>query len=92
MKKTFKCDCGTHLIEIEYNNIVEWTNTKTKKKYKENLPELCIGIYDIYNPDTGRKYKKPRLIADVIFNKGKTIDFVMHFLEDITLAYAMRKK
>lgn len=92
MKKIFKCDCGTHLIEIHYSNTIEWTNIKTKKKHKSNIPDLWIGIYDIYNPKTGRKYKKPELIADVVFNGGKSLDFIMHFLDDMTMTYSMRKK
>jgi len=92
VKKIFKCDCGTHLVEIGYETRTKWTHTKTKKIKIFNLPELWIGIYDIYNPDTGRKYKKPKLVADVIFNEGKSIDFIMHFLEDIAMKYAMRKK
>ena len=92
MKKTFKCDCGTHLVEISYETRTKWTHIKTKKKKIFNLPELWIGIYDIYNPNTGRKYKKPKLIADVIFNEGKNIDFIMKFLEDIVMEYIIRSK
>ena len=92
MKKTFKCDCGTHLVEISYETKTKWTHMKTKKTKIFNLPELWIGIYNIYNPATGRKYKKPKLVTDVIFNKGKSIDFVIKFLEDIVTAYIIREK
>lgn len=92
MKKTFMCDCGTHLVEISYETRTKWTHLKTKKTKIFNLPEIWIGIYDVYNPDSGRKYRKPKLIADVIFNKGKSVDFVMKFLEDILLKYSIRKQ
>ena len=49
MKKTFKCDCSTHLIKLDYTPA-----------------DLWIGIYDIYSSKTGRKYKNPKLIADVV--------------------------
>ena len=75
MKKTFKCICHAHLLEIEYN---------------EKDQEIWIGIYDIYNPDTGRKYKKPKLTGDVIFY-DKELDFLMNFLDDITMAWAVRR-
>lgn len=52
----FRCDCQTHLLELMY--------TKPTKKYP--FADLGLAIYDIYNPDTGRKYKKPKLIADVV--------------------------
>ena len=96
MKKTFKCICNAHLLEIHYSNTIEWTNTKTKKIEKENMPELWIGIYDIYNPNTGRKYKKPKLTADFEFmgseNWGKEMDFGMKFLEEIIMSYITRRK
>ena len=92
MKKTFKCDCNTHLIEISYEIKTKWTHFKTKKTKILNFPELWIGIYDVYNPNTGRKYKKPKLIADVVFNGGKSIDLIMKFLEDIVMEYAIRRK
>lgn len=96
MKKTFKCICKGHLLEIHYNNTIEWTHIKTKKKYKENIPDLWIGIYDIYNPNTGRKYRKPKLIADFELMGSeafaKEMDFGMKFLEDIVMAYITRKR
>jgi len=92
VRKIFKCDCGTHLVEISYETRTKWTHRKTKKTKIFNLSELWIGIYDIYNPDTGRKYKKPKLVADVIFNEGKSIDFAMKFLEAVLLKYLTRKQ
>lgn len=96
MKKKFECSCGGHLIKIEYNNTIEFTHIKTKKKHKENIPELWIGIYDIYNSKTGRKYKKPKLVEDVEFlgsdNYAKEMDNIMKFLEDIVMAYIIRRK
>ncbi len=49
----FRCDCETHILEITY--------TKPSKKFP--FADLWFGIYDIYSPK-GRKYKKPKLIAD----------------------------
>lgn len=96
MKKSFKCICGTHLLKIHYSNTIEWTNMKTKKKTKENTPDLWIGIYDIINTDTGKKYKKPKLVADFEFmgsdNWEKEMDLGMKFLEDIVTAYIIREK
>ena len=94
MKKTFKCICGVHLLEIHYSNTIEWTNMKTKKKRKEDTPELWIGIYDIRNPNTGRKYRKPKLICDFEVmgseDYAKEMDFLMHFLGDILTKWHCR--
>ena len=96
MKKTFKCSCKGHMIKIEYINTTEWINSKTKKKYKENIPELWIGIYALYGSKSGRKLKKPKLIDDVLFigahDFDKELDFIMKFLEDIVMQYITRKK
>jgi len=85
MKKTFLCSCQTHLIEVEYS---------TWSKFK--IPDLWIGIYDIYSPKTGRKYKKPKLISDVQFlgsrQYAKELDLFIHFLEDVSLKYLTRKQ
>ena len=61
MKKIFKCDCGTHLIEFDY-----YEQTKQDK-----TALLGIVIYDIYSPNKGRKYKKPKLTADVVLMDNK---------------------
>lgn len=86
MKKTFKCSCGTHLLEIEYSN--------TRIQYKENTPELWIGIYDTHNPNTGRKYKKPKLTSDVWFMMAqpytKEMESLMKFLENILTKWYCR--
>lgn len=96
MKKTFQCICGTHLLEIYYSNTIEFVNIKTKKKRKENTPELWIGIYDTHNPKTSRKYKKPKLIADFELMGSdafaKEMDLGMKFLENIVMQYIIRKR
>ena len=83
MKKKFKCSCRTHLLEINYET-------------KDKIPEIWIGIYDIYSPKTGRKYKKPRLIADTWFlgcqPYVKDMDFLMDFLENIVMTHITRRK
>ena len=85
MKKIFKCSCRTHIIEIEYD---------TWSKFK--IPDLWIGIYDIYNSKTGRKYKKPKLIGDVQLIGSqpydKEMNNLMHFLENIVMQYIIRRK
>lgn len=91
MKKTFKCDCKTHLIEIEYNNVTEWTHVKTKKKHKEEIPELAIAIYKLYGGKNSRKLKKPKLIGDVVIMNEKELDYLIHFLDDITMTWAVRR-
>jgi len=88
MKKTFKCSCKDHIIEISYE-VKKWDNG-------EKVPELWIGIYEIHSPKTGRKYKKPKLLEDVLFlltePYAKEMESVMEFLEDITMAWALRRK
>jgi hypothetical protein len=49
-----KCDCGGHLLEISYD------------KEKNTWEDISFVIYDLYNPKTGRKYRKPKMIADVL--------------------------
>lgn len=76
MYKIFKCDCGTHLIEIGY--------TKPTKKF--DAEDMFFAIYDLCNPDTGRKYKNPKLISDVVIfnnNSPKEVDILFKFLKDI---------
>lgn len=50
----FRCDCLTHILKIEDFSF-------SKMKYKG----LSFQLYDIYSPK-GRKYKTPKLIADVV--------------------------
>lgn len=57
----FRCDCGMHILEISF--------TKPNKKY--SFIDMWFGIYDIYSPKTGKKYKKPKLIADTIIMNNK---------------------
>jgi hypothetical protein len=55
MKKTFNCACTGHILEIDYEYINDMEGG-----------EVGIAIYDIYSEKTGRKLKKPKLIADVM--------------------------
>jgi len=48
----FKCDCCTHILEV------------SDFSYR-TIKGLSLCIYDIYSPK-GRKYKKPKLIGDVV--------------------------
>jgi len=75
MEKIFKCDCGTHLIAIGY--------TKPTKKF--DADDIWFAIYDLYNPETGRKYKNPKLSDVVIFNNNspKELDKLFKFLKDL---------
>jgi len=52
----FKCDCLTHLLKIE-----DFSTINKKVRIKG----LSFQIYDIYSKK-GRKYKKPKLTADVV--------------------------
>jgi len=52
-----RCDCQTHILEV------------TDFSYKI-FKGLSFCIYDIYSPK-GRKYKKPKLIADVAIMNNK---------------------
>lgn len=68
---TFKCDCETHILKIEDYSVDE-------------IPGLSFQIYDIYS-EKGRKYKNPKLIADVVImnNKypkeyDKLVKFILH--------------
>jgi len=47
----FRCDCLTHILKIE-----DFSD--------RDLKGLSIQIYDVHSPKD-RKYKKPKLIADV---------------------------
>ena len=48
----FKCDCCTHILEVADYSV-------------KGFPALSLAMYDIYSPK-GRKYKKPKLSADVV--------------------------
>ena len=59
MKKTFRCDCSGHILEIGY--------TKPTKRFPNG--DMFVAIYDVYNEKGDRKLRKPKLKADVmIFN------------------------
>ena len=76
MREIFKCDCGTHLVSIEYlipDKVFDWD-------------DLAIAIYDVYNPETGRKYKVPKLVSDVVIlnnNSPKELTKLIKFLQKI---------
>ena len=73
MREIFKCDCGTHLVSISYqipDKTFDWD-------------DLSIAIYDVYN-DKGRKYKTPKLMADVAIldmHSPKELTKLMKFLQ-----------
>ncbi|KKL77947.1 hypothetical protein LCGC14_2029800 [marine sediment metagenome] len=48
----FRCDCSGYILEINY----------TKDMF---FDDVSFAIYDIYSPK-GRKYKKPKLVSDVV--------------------------
>ncbi len=76
MEKIFKCDCGTHLIEIGY--------TKPTKSF--DAEDMFFAIYNVYNPDTGRKYKNPKLVTDVVIYNNqspKELDDLFRFLKSV---------
>ena len=51
---SLKCSCHSHKIEIEHDKKFQIYQTF---------------IYNIYSPETGRKYKKPKLLGDVILTE-----------------------
>ena len=66
----FKCDCCTHILKVEDFSVKKWKG-------------LSFQIYDIYSPK-GRKYRKPKLTADVaIMNNHypKEYDKLVKFIE-----------
>jgi len=66
----FKCDCCTHVIKIEDFSGKTWKG-------------LSFQIYDIYS-QSGRKYKKPKLISDVVIMNNhypKEYDKVIEFIK-----------
>ena len=52
----FRCDCRGQILEVVYD--------KPTKKFP--FPSLSVLIYDVYSPKTGKKYKKPKLLGDVV--------------------------
>ena len=82
MHKIFKCDCGTHLVQIDYS----------KADTDLDLEDLSIVIYDVYNPDTGRKYKNPKLIGDTVLANNKYPEELDNFFNFITKVVKNRKK
>lgn len=74
MREIFKCDCSTHLVSIGYEQC-DWYGD-----------DLTIVIYDVYNPKTGKAYKNPKLVSDVVlFNNAspKELDKFLHFMQKI---------
>ena len=72
----FRCDCETHLLKVEDFSVSGY-------KLKDIVKGLSFQIYDIYSPK-GRKYKKPKLIADVaIMNNSypKEYDKLIKFIK-----------
>ena len=76
MREIFKCDCGTHLVSIGYeqcDKTFDWD-------------DVTIAIYDVHNPKTGRTYKYLKLIADVVLLNNaepKELDNILHFIQKI---------
>ena len=69
----FRCDCLTHILKVE--------NFSGKK-----IKGIWIAIYNIYSPK-GRKYKKPKLISDVVIMNNyykKECDKLFAFLESLS--------
>lgn len=67
----FKCDCCTHLLEITDFSV---------GKFKA----LSIAIFDIYSSKSGRKYKKPKSLADVVIMNNhypKEYDKLVKFIK-----------
>ena len=82
MDKIFKCDCGTHIIKFEYTGV--------EKDF--DFEDFAISIFDVYNPDTGRRYKNPRLLGDVVLFNNKYPKELDKFFEFMELVIRSRKK
>lgn len=82
MEKIFKCDCGTHLIQFEY--------TKPEKDF--DYEDFSVCIYDVYNPETGRSYKNPRLIGDIVLLNNKYPRELDGFFNFMQMVIDNRKK
>lgn len=76
MEKLFRCDCGAHIIEFDY--------TGANKEF--DFEDLSVIIYDVYNPDTGRKYKNPKTSGDAVMMNNKypkELDKFLAFMERV---------
>lgn len=82
MNKLFRCDCGTHIVEVGY----------TKPDSDLDLDDFYIIIYDVYNPDTGRKYKNPKVIGDVVLFNNRYPKELDDFFDFMTKVIKNRKK
>jgi len=58
---TLYCDCPEHKVEIE-----EFTIGKIEGSF------MSICIYNHWSGKTGKLFKKPKLLADVILNPEQT--------------------
>lgn len=86
MRRSFKCDCATHLIEVQYDD---------DKVGKKPYPTLWIEIYDIYNPNTGRKYKKPKPLGDVVLMNNhypRELEKFFRFMKKAMEKYKLSQK
>ena len=75
MEQIFKCDCGTHIVQFEY----------TKPSKDCDFEDFSVVIYDVYNPETGRKYHTPKDIGDVVLmnNKYQELDKFFKFMKEV---------
>ena len=86
MRRKFRCDCATHIIEVQYDE---------DKMGKKAFPSLWIDIYDIYNPNTGRRYKKPKSLGDAVLMNNKypkELDKFLKFMEEVIKKYRLLQK
>lgn len=76
----FRCDCGVHILKVEDEDF-------------EGVKGLSFSIYDIYS-EKGIKYKKPKLISDVIIMnnaKPKEYDRLVDFIKKHSIPKSLRK-
>lgn len=67
----FRCDCRGGFLEIIYD--------KSTKNFP--YPSISVLIYSIYSPKTGRKYKKPKLLADIVLMNNAFPEEINKFLD-----------
>ncbi len=69
----FNCDCGFHQIEIDVD----------KSSIGKKFDIISIAIYNNRSEQTGKFYKKPKLLGDVVLIREETKKFKKFVLENL---------
>jgi hypothetical protein len=76
MNKFLKCDCGGHILHLEY-----YPASKSC-----DFEEFAIGLYDVYNDKGNRKLINPKLLSDVVLLNNaspKELDKFFDYMEKV---------